>query len=116
MDHEMNLFLEPFERIKSGKKVIEVRLYDEKRRKIKMGDRVIFRRLPDDIQEKIVVEVIGLSLFRSFKELYAIFDKSKFGHPLDYTLEDQMNGIRKIYSEEKELEWGVVGIHLRLLV
>lgn len=115
MSHEMSLLPEPFERIMSGKKVTEVRLYDEKRRKIKIGDKIIFHRLPD-FQEKITVEVIGLSLFNNFKELYANFDKSKFGHPLNYTLENQIDDVRKIYSEKKEREWGVVGIHLKLLV
>ena len=38
----MKLHPAPFEMIKSGKKTIELRLYDEKRRKIKVGDEIIF--------------------------------------------------------------------------
>ena len=38
----MKLNKEPFEKIKSGEKTIELRLYDEKRRKIKAGDTICF--------------------------------------------------------------------------
>ena len=40
--HEMKLHSSPFEMIKSGKKTIELRLYDEKRQLIKEGDIIIF--------------------------------------------------------------------------
>ena len=42
MIHQMKLRSDPFERIKSGKKTIEIRLYDEKRRKIKEKDFIEF--------------------------------------------------------------------------
>ena len=38
MEHTMNLNAHPFEMMRSGKKTIELRLYDEKRRKISVGD------------------------------------------------------------------------------
>ncbi len=33
--HKMKLYKEPFQQIQSGKKTVEVRLYDEKRRRLK---------------------------------------------------------------------------------
>lgn len=42
MVHEMKLQRQPFEGIKSGKKRIEMRLYDEKRSLIKVGDDICF--------------------------------------------------------------------------
>ena len=39
---EMKLDKEPFEKIKSGEKTIELSLYDEKRRKIREGDIIVF--------------------------------------------------------------------------
>jgi len=36
--HELRLHNEPFEKIKSGAKTIEMRLYDEKRKLIKEND------------------------------------------------------------------------------
>ncbi len=39
---EMHLADLPFEQIRSGKKTVEVRLYDEKRRAIREGDVIVF--------------------------------------------------------------------------
>ena len=108
----MSLFAEPFERIKSGRKTIEVRLYDKKRRKVAIGDTIIFERLPDR-NESIAVGVVGLSRFNAFRNLFAAFDKSKFGHPENFTIEDQVKGMREVYSEERERELGVLGIHIK---
>ena len=66
MNHEMSLTEDPFYRIKSGKKIIEVRLLDEKRQAIKIGDIITFYKLPEK-SEKITVQVRGLSRFNSFK-------------------------------------------------
>ena len=42
--HHMKLHASPFEKIKSGEKTIELRLFDEKRRQIKVGDTIRHRR------------------------------------------------------------------------
>lgn len=114
MEHRMSLFAEPFERIKSGRKVIEVRLFDGKRQKVDVGDTITFEELPDR-DKSVTVKVVGLSRFGSFRELFLAFDKSKFGHPRDFSPEDQIAGIREVYSEEREKELGVLGIHIRLV-
>lgn len=109
----MNLYKEPFFRIKSGKKIIEVRLNDLKRQKISIGDKIEFSLLEGT--EKISVKVIGLSKFDSFEHLYSSFDYKMFGHPDGTTLSNQISGVRKDYSEDKEKEFGALGIHIRLL-
>ena len=38
----MKLYESPFEKIKSGRKTIELRLYDEKRQKVEEGDTITF--------------------------------------------------------------------------
>jgi len=114
MIHDMSLNPKPFEIIKDGNKVIEIRLYDEKRQKVHPKDIIVFSKLPDK-QEKIAVEVIGLSVFSSFRDLFSNFDKTKFGHPSDATVEEQINRQREHYTEEEEAKYGVVGIHIKLL-
>lgn len=114
MEHKMSLFAEPFERIKAGRKVIEVRLFDERRQKVGIGDTITFEKLPNR-DESVTVEVVGLSRFGSFRDLFLSFDKSKFGHPKDYTIEDRIAGMREVYSEEREKELGVLGIHIKLV-
>jgi ASC-1-like (ASCH) protein len=114
MMHNMRLGEVPFFRIKTGKKLIEVRLCDEKRSRLNMGDEIVFS-LVDDLQEKIAVKVIGISKFKTFRELYSAFDYTKFGHPEGTTLEKQIENERKVYSEENEILYGVMGIHIKLI-
>ena len=110
----MRLFKEPFFRIKEGKKVIEVRLFDEKRQKVQIDDEIEFS-LIDRPDEKIVVKVVGLSRFKTFRDLYFAFDHRKFGHPEGTTLEEQVKSIRECYGEQEEMKYGALGIHIKLL-
>ena len=110
----MSLNPAPFEKIKNGKKSIEIRLYDEKRRGVKIGDIIIFSKLPEKT-EKIKVEVIRLSISRSFRDLFSNFEKSKFGHEQNLSIEEQINRQREYYTEEEERQYGVIGIHIKLI-
>ena len=67
MTHSMKLHREPFDMIKSGKKDIELRLYDEKRRGISVGDEIEFTRSGGE--EKMLCRVVALHIFESFAEL-----------------------------------------------
>jgi len=109
----MKLFEQSFANIKSGKKTIEVRLYDEKRQQVQIGDTITFTKLPDK-DDTITVEVIGLSRFSNFRDFFSSFDKSKFAHPENWSVEDQIQAQRDVYSEEEEKRYGVIGIHIKL--
>ncbi len=111
MIHQMKLKNDPFERIKSGKKIIEIRLYDEKRRKIKENDYIEFTNLENG--ELIKVKVIKLHLFNTFKELFDNFDNSYFGH--DKNEEISYERMYDYYTREEEKELGVVGIEIKLV-
>jgi ASC-1-like (ASCH) protein len=110
----MSLTPAPFEKIKHREKTIEIRLYDEKRKAVRVGDIIIFSKLPDK-SEKIKVEVVGLSIFGSFHDLFSSFDKSKFGHDQTLSIEDRINMQREHYTLEEEKQNGVVGIHIGLI-
>ena len=69
MIHEMKLKDSPFNMIKLGKKMVELRLYDEKRRRIDIEDQIIFTRSSDE-NERIAVTVKALYRFASFKALF----------------------------------------------
>ena len=69
MIHKMKLNESPFERIKSGTKTIEFRLYDAKREKVKIGDKIEFSKLPD-LQEKILVDVLDIYRDKTFENLF----------------------------------------------
>ncbi len=51
MTHQMKLQREPFNKVLSGEKIIESRLYDEKRQQVKVGDQIEFI-CADDLSKK----------------------------------------------------------------
>ena len=107
MLHKMKLNEKPFEKIKNGTKTIEFRLFDKKRKKIKIGDQIEFSKLPD-LQEKLLVDVVDLYQEETFENLFRKL----------YTDEDKIikstKGMYTIYSPEKEREYGVLGIKIKL--
>lgn len=54
MVRKMKLNTAPFELIRSGKKIFELRLYDDKRRKLEIGDTIIFSNVSEP-EEQIAV-------------------------------------------------------------
>ena len=61
----MKLKQEPFEQIKSGVKIWEVRLNDDKRKTIHIGDRILFKKLPD-LLEGVLTKVVDIKHFNHF--------------------------------------------------
>lgn len=114
MNHEMKVDPDPFNRIKMGTKVIEVRLFDDKRKKINIGDTITFFRLPD-LDRSIKTKVIGLSRFDDFETLFSVFGPKYFNHNKDLSIKEQVLGMRGAYSEEKEKQFKVLGIHIKCL-
>ena len=107
MIHRMKLNESPFERIKNGTKTIEFRLYDEKRQQIKVGDKIEFLKLPD-LQEKLLVDVIKLYREDSFENLFRKLYKD------EDEIKRKTKSMYKYYSPEKEKEYGVLGIKIKL--
>jgi len=109
MLHKMKLNESPFERIKNGTKGIEFRLFDEKRQQIKIGDQIEFSKLPD-MQEKMIVDVVELYRENTFEELFRKL----------YTDEKEIirktEAMYKIYSPEKEQQYGIIGIKIKINV
>ncbi len=110
----MKLLESPYERISSGKKTIEIRLFDKKRQKLNIGDIIEFSKL-SDLNDKVKVEIAALLRYKSFRDLVADFGMEYYGYPKDYSIEDFVNSCYTIYSKEKEQQYGVLGIKIRLL-
>ncbi|GAA0497719.1 ASCH domain-containing protein [Salinibacillus aidingensis] len=113
MEHNMGLYETPFDSIKSGKKKVEVRLNDEKRRKISVGDTINFTKIPYR-NETLTVEVIELREFSTFKEMYESIPASDFD-AVGRSIEDMVERTYRIYTPEKEKEWGTLAITIQLL-
>jgi ASC-1-like (ASCH) protein len=114
MEHSMKLLESPYERIASGKKIIEIRLFDKKRQKLNVGDIIEFSKLPD-LKDKVKVEIVALLRYKSFEDLVNDFGMEYYGYPKDHSVNDFVNSIYTIYSKEKEQQFGVLGIKIRLL-
>ena len=109
--HEMNLQPKYFDFMKDGTKRIELRLYDEKRSQIELGDIIEFSKSEND---KMKAEVVGLLRYNSFKDLFEDFDISILADA-SMIKEELLNMLSEFYTPEKQAEYGVVGIRLRML-
>ncbi|MBB1544222.1 ASCH domain-containing protein [Candidatus Saccharibacteria bacterium] len=108
--HEMNLQPKYFDFIKGGTKRIELRLYDEKRQSIQLGDIIEFAKSDD---EKFKAEVVGLLRYNSFADLFEDFDISILADS-SMTKQELLEVLGEFYSEEKQAEFGVIGIRIKL--
>jgi len=106
--HEMKLQPRPFELIKKGKKIYELRLNDEKRRLIVTGDRIRFTQTQSG--EHLIVTVTELSVFKNFDELYAALPSSEIGYNDDETADPA--DMLRYYSEEAIAANGVIAIKM----
>lgn len=112
MTHCMKLCPAPFEKIKSGKKCIELRLYDEKRRKISVGDKIVFTQTASG--EKLTAQVIAIYKYDSFKELYSALPLDKCGYSSEELQNVSYADMYAYYTVEEEKKYGAVGIELKL--
>lgn len=111
MEHRMNLWDSPFNHIKQGSKIVELRLNDEKRQLIHKGDTIIFTNAKN--HEEMLVLVTDTKAFPSFNELYSQYDKISMGYDED---EDASpNDMLLYYSDEKIKKYGVLAIEIKLI-
>ena len=112
--YNMRLLEEPFNKIKSGEKKLELRLNDNKRKEIKLGDLIEFTTTTPAYQGSITVRVVGLTVFNSFYDLFNYVDLSLLGKE-NLSITQRISNILKIYSEQREKEHGVLGIYIQKL-
>jgi ASC-1-like (ASCH) protein/8-oxo-dGTP pyrophosphatase MutT (NUDIX family) len=105
----MKLNESSFERIKNGKKTIEFRLFDEKRQQIKVGDKIEFSKLPD-LQEKLLVDVVELYRDDTFENLFRKL------YAYEEEIARKVKAMHEIYSPEKEQQYGILGIKIKINV
>lgn len=114
MDFSMKLNPSPFEMIKSGRKTIELRLYDEKRRKISIGDTIHFMMVNDE-SKVLIAEVKKLYVFASFDELYKALPLTECGYTAETVKQASPNDMQKYYTKEQERKYGVLGIEIEVV-
>lgn len=81
--HNLRLHLEPFLKIHSGEKIVEVRLNDEKRQQIEVGDEINFS-LRTNESVSVTKGVAELMYFNNFEELYLVYPEERVYNASQY--------------------------------
>jgi ASC-1-like (ASCH) protein len=113
MTHVLNLNPRPFEDIKSGRKTIELRLYDEKRQQIRVGDTLVFVHTEASART-LTATVTALHCFPDFAALYAALPLDRCGYLPEEVATATPADMNIYYSTEKQALYGVVGIEIVL--
>lgn len=113
MLHQMRLQSGPFERMRSGAKTLELRLFDEKRQKVGLGDEIEFINM-EMPEKKLRTEVTGLLRQDTFADLIMSVPASDLGYK-ESDKEYLISSMYGVYAPEDEAKYGVLGIQVRLL-
>lgn len=107
--HIMNVKDKYYNLLKSGKKVIELRLFDEKRKLIKVGDVVKFYNASNE-NDNFQASVTALHRAENFDELCSIISPIKAGFE---SKESLLKVLEEFYPIEKQNKIGVIGIEIK---
>lgn len=108
--HNMKVKTKYYNLLKSGKKTVELRLFDEKRQQIKTGDIITFSDLSDPA-ETFTAKVVRLHRADSFKNLCKEIRPSQAGFA---TEEELLTVLEEFYTPADQKKYGVIGIEVSL--
>ncbi len=111
MLHTMNLQPAPMQMIRSGRKTIELRLYDEKRQCISVGDTIEFTNT-ENRKDILRATVKNMYVFGSFDELYRKLPLLECGYTEDNIDSASALDMEQYYSKEQQSKYGVDGIRI----
>lgn len=107
--HTMNVKTKYYNLLKSGKKIIELRLFDEKRQKIKVGDEILFSDSSNQ-NDNFKAIVINLHRAESFEKLCKTITPEQAGFSSEKEL---LSVLEEFYSPTAQKKFGVVGIEIK---
>lgn len=109
--HQMKLNPAPYEAISSGRKTVEMRLFDERRKGIRKGDNILFTNTESG--EELLVTVEDVIVYPSFYELYQDHDKISIGYTEDECADPA--DMLEYYTEENIRKYGALAIRIKLI-
>lgn len=101
---------EAFDKIKSGKRIIEPRLNDEVHKKVRPGDLLVLTNR--ETKQELVAKVVGVLRYPSFVEMFHINHVGRFGADDELELLQEMH---HYYTTAQEISHGVLGLKLHVL-
>lgn len=102
---DMNLIQKPFEQIKEGSKLIEVRINDEKRQTVQVGDTIRFNNLRTF--ETLDKKVVDLKYYKNFEEAFDNYDSGLLG-VRNYSKKQFVELMLHFCTKEEVKQYGVV--------
>ena len=109
--HVMKLEDTYYNLLKSGKKTIELRLFDDKRQKIKLKDQITFFNIKNQ-NESLKTIVLNLYKAENFEKLCDVIDIFKTGFN---SKEELVKVLLQFYPIQKQIQFGVLGIELKII-
>ena len=109
--HVMKLEDRYYNLLKSGKKTIELRLFDDKRQKIELNDEVMFVNINNQ-NESLKTIVLNLYKAENFEKLCDVIDIFKTGFN---SKEELVKVLLQFYPIQKQIQFGVLGIELKII-
>ena len=107
----LHLNEKPFNSIKNGKKIIELRLNDEKRQNLKVNDIIEFEnRLTNEVIKTILIEK---KVYKNFEELYKNYSKEELGYESNAIA--SYKDMEQYYKKEEQEKYGVVALRIKLI-
>ena len=112
--HEMSLREAPYRAIESGRKTVELRLFDAKRQAVCIGDEIRFSLVGS--RESVTAEVVAVRYFPTFAALYSELIPRVGAMALGYADGEVPDPADMLdyYSEDAIRRFGVVGIEIRV--
>jgi ASC-1-like (ASCH) protein len=99
-----------FTLIREGRKTIEGRLNKGKFAQLKVGQIVMW----ENAGQKVKTKLVRIEKYQSFSDML-VNEGLRHTLPGKKTLKDGIDVYRGFYSEEKEIEYGVLAIEVKLL-
>lgn len=119
MSKSIQLTTEPFEELLKNGESLDFRLDQESWRELDIGDYIEFwedftgwQTEPTEDARKVIVKIEHIYKAPTFKELFEVIEK-EFARLGDK--EDLLSGLRSWWSEEKEVNEGVLAFHVRVV-
>lgn len=110
----MKLDPELFEKVKSGVKTYEVRLFDEKRQRVKVGDNIIFKKQPE-LLDGVIVRVVDIKRFATFEQMAQTLSIESIGFKGKNATQVSRYFLTKICKKSDEKKYGVVAFKIELV-
>lgn len=107
----MRLDRKPFDLMKSGKKLWEIRLNDEKRKGVMVGDKIVFMRRPE-LEERLEITVEEKIFFSDIQRLLDKIPLSELGAEGIPEI-DFIQGFLSHYRPEELVQYGIVAFKVK---